>query len=79
MRHRRGMSERESTRELRDSGGDQVASMGASPARGHIPPMQSPYRDRFEAGRVLAQRLRRTNDLLASVGMLSEWLKGSLV
>jgi CRP-like cAMP-binding protein len=29
--------------------------------------------------RVLSQRLRRTNDLLASVGMLSEWLKGSLV
>ena len=29
--------------------------------------------------RVLAQRLRKTNELLGSVGMLSEWLKGSLV
>jgi CRP-like cAMP-binding protein len=29
--------------------------------------------------RVLSQRLRRTNELLGSVGLLSEWLKGSLV
>jgi CRP/FNR family transcriptional regulator, cyclic AMP receptor protein len=29
--------------------------------------------------RVLSQRLRRTNQLLASVGQLSDWLAGSLV
>jgi CRP-like cAMP-binding protein len=29
--------------------------------------------------RVISQRLRRTNELVGSVGMLSEWLAGSLV